>query len=184
MRGGAPLVLALALVPVSQRPGWRAAPAVLLAAVTATMIWMPRALFDDRSWCRELRLGKDALCVEQTTIATIEGTRALVDRFVHTGESVLIAPSYAGIYAALRLRAPNWDIYAISPMRQALEEQEIERLTRARTRLVILSGDAVDNRPELRFDATHPLTMEFLLQGFEVVPQSVLPPKFTVALAH
>ncbi len=184
-RGGAPLMLALIVIPALERPGWRAAPAVVLTAVLAAL-WpaIPLRLLPERVVeCRKVMVGKDRLCLQDDVAGIVEGARGLVARFVGPDESVLIAPYHQTLYPALGLKAPNWELYAIFPQDQQFELAEITRIEEAHTRLAILYTLPVDNRPELRYSATHPLIANSLLSRFMPVPQRALPPSF-VALVR
>jgi hypothetical protein len=194
-RGGAPLVLALALTPVCQRPRLRSVPAIGVAAALACMMpvqFHGRTIVGDftesplaywvgkKSHCEEATVGVDRLCVPEGTAWTIEGARALVARFVKPGDSVLIAPYDPGLYAVLGLRAPTWEIYPLFQATPRLELAEITRLEQAHTRLAIISMDYIDERPELHYTATHPMLAQFLVTRFAHVAQNALPPHFVV----
>lgn len=189
VRAGAPLMLALAVLPV-RRARWRFVPALLLAAVLAFISPLdlhgvrvvggspalsPLHWLDGRKNCRETTVGRDRLCVPDFTAQTVEGARALVNRFVRPGESALVVPFHAGLYPALGLKAPTWEIYPLFPATPAFEVDEIERIEKARTRLVIFSTFALDDRPDLHYSVTHPLITAYLSRSFSIVPQAALP---------
>ncbi len=190
-RGGAPLVLALTVMPVSRRNPWRLVPAVLLIAVLVCILVPERDTGGAAAFplvrgasepCRYTTVGTDRLCLSEWHAGIVESARSLVERFVRPGESVLIAPFDVGLYPALGLRAPHWEIYPLFPASPRLERDEIRRLEAARTRLAILSLIALDYRPELHYAVTHPLIAKYLQDTFAFVPQQELPPHLIIAL--
>ena len=105
----------------------------------------------------------------------IEGAREVVARFVGPGEAVYIAPFDLGLYPALGLKAPQWEIYPLFPASPAFEAEEIQRIEAARTKLAILSRAELDDRPELHFSATHPMITRYFGARFLVVNGTNLP---------
>jgi hypothetical protein len=180
-RGGAPLMLALALAPV-KHTRLRVAPAVAVVAALALLpAFSPVGWPQERKACRETTIGHTPLCVLGSSADLVEGARAMVERFVGPGESAFFAPHFPGLYSALNLKAPSWEIYGLLPVGRRIDEAEIERLERARTRLGIISMFELDGRPELRYDVTHPLTFGYLEQRFAIVQQPALrPPLFVL----
>lgn len=180
MRGGAPLMLALATTPVSNWPAWRALPAFMMVIVT--LIWLPEDSWAQGGACREARVGGDRLCIPDTTARIIEGTAALVQRYVTPGQAVMIAPAYPAIYAAMHLKAPNWEIYSAFPASRNFEQVEVKRIEAAATKLVVLSTYQFDGRPETRYNITHPIIWEYLDQAFPSIAQDFLPKEFRVGV--
>jgi len=195
IRAGAPLILALAIVPCSRRRGWRVLPALLLASalayirpidlhgvrvVTKEPSVSPADWLAERNYCQLIMAGTDRLCVEGHLAQTVEGARLLVGHFVRPGESVLVAPFDPGLYPLLGLKAPNWEIFALFPARPEFEMAEIRRIEAARTRLAIVAWWKLDGRPDLHFRATHPITTHYLTTRYELVREEVLPPGFLV----
>ncbi|MGA8889946.1 MAG: hypothetical protein WB493_00160 [Anaeromyxobacteraceae bacterium] len=105
----------------------------------------------------------------------VEGTRTLVRRHVGPGEAAFIAPHAPGLYAALGLRAPNWEIYQLFPATTGMQQEEIRRIEAAGTRLAIVALYDLDYRPDLRFDATHPVLWAHVKRVFPALGQDILP---------
>lgn len=195
IRAGAPLILALAIFPITQLPRWRALPAFLLAAVLVYVHPLhmsgvrvlgvapsvsPANWLSERTACQVIAVGGDELCVRADVARIVEGARTLVDRFGLEGQSVLITPFHPGLYAALGLRAPVWEIYALAPAQPLFEAAEIRRIEAAGTRLAIVSRIVIDGPSDLHFRATHPMITDYLSSRYEVLQQAVLPPAFDV----
>jgi hypothetical protein len=180
-RGGMPLVLALALLPVARGALRVAAPAATLVVVGLSLIsrggggGIPEP-------DREIVVGSDRLRVTAEIARTVEGARSLVERFVAPGETVFIAPFDVTLYPALGLRAPHWEIYPILPASASLQRAELARLDAARARLAIISLGGTDGQQELSFVATHALIANHLQATFVPVSQHLLPERFIVAL--
>ncbi len=195
IRAGAPVILALAIVPLGRHPRWRAVPALLVAAILAYIrpinlhgtsvvggepSLSPAEWLSERSDCRDIIAGADHLCVQRHIASAVEGARSLVDHFVHPGESVLIAPFDPGLYPVLGLKAPNWELFALFPAQPRFEIEEIQRIEAAHTRMAILAWYPLDGRPELHFSSTHPLISAYLSERYGIVEQDILPPSFVV----
>jgi hypothetical protein len=141
-------------------------PAVLLTAVLACIMApeqdteeLRRCPFSRRvnHSCRDTAVGTIVFACRTRSPCIVEGARALVQRFVRPGESVLIAPFDLGLYPALGLRALHWEIYPLFPASPRLEADEIRRMEERAHAPAILSLVALDNRPDLHYTATHPL---------------------------
>lgn len=65
-----------------------------------------------------------------------------------------------------------WEIYPLFPRSQAFEEKEIERIKAAQPAFAIIEDVPLDEREELRFKNSHPLTYRYIVESFEAVPQS------------
>lgn len=180
LRGGAPLVLAMALLPVSRNVVLRSLPGFATIAVLWVMLHVHWAGCDSRS--RTVIVGREPLCVQADAAMVIEASRALVAQYVRAGEAVFIAPYHVGLYPALGLKAPTWEIFAFGPRSAEFQREEIERLEAARTRLVIFFQPPIDPVPELFYTATHPVIAEYLRTNFAVLPQKLLPPEYLVLI--
>lgn len=180
LRGGTPLVLALALLPIARNPVVRALPGLAVIAVLWVMLHVHWYGCDDRS--RTVLVGREPLCVQPDAALVIEASRALVAQHVGPGESVFIAPYHVGLYPALGLKAPTWEVFAFGPRSAEFQQEEIGRLESARTRLVIFFQPPIDPLPELFYTATHPTVAEYLRTNFVLLPQTLLPPEYLVLI--
>ena len=190
VRTGTPLVLALVLVPVAGRPWVRALPSAALLLALSFMrpldmhgtrlaeevpLLSPAAWLSERDHCVAIDAGGDSICVPIGIAKFVEGTRTLVRKHVGPREAVFIAPHSPGLYAALGLKAPHWEIYQLFPASPQAQAEEIRRIEAARTSLAIVALYDLDYRPDRRFDATHPAITAHLNQQFRPLKQDLLP---------
>jgi len=190
VRAGTPVVLALVLVPIAQGSRALAVPGVALLLLLSFLrpldmegtrtAWpvpslSPADWLAERRECMSIDAGGDRVCVRTDVASLVEGTRTLVRRYVRPGEAAFIAPHAPGLYAALGLRAPNWEIYQLFPATTRMQQEEIRKIEAARTRLAIVAIYELDYRPDLRFDATHPAIWSHVTREFPAVRQDVLP---------
>jgi hypothetical protein len=190
VRAGTPLVLAIVLLPIARQSWARALPGLALLAALSFMrpldmhgtrlaaavpLLSPASWLSERAHCMAIDAGGDPVCVPTDVAALLEGTRTLVRKHVGPGEAVFIAPHSPGLYAALSLKAPHWEIYQLFPASPRAQAEEIRRMEAARTSLAIVAFYDLDYRPDLRFDATHPMVVAFLNQRFRPLNQDVLP---------
>lgn len=85
-------------------------------------------------------------------------------------DSFLAVPDAPALYAINRKKMPIWEIYALWPRDPAFEAAELARLKAAPPKVVFLSDYALDNRPELRYSRTHPLTYWWIMDNYQPLP--------------
>ena len=68
-----------------------------------------------------------------------------------------------------------WEIYAIFPRSEGFQRMEIERIKAANPGFVLIFDFPLDGRDELRFRNTHPLIHQYILDNFELLPDSPNP---------
>ncbi len=136
------------LVMIPMHPGWKC--------------------YASKQWV-EMEVTGNALMVEPGTAADLVMLKKLAKQFAPDTRSFIATPFWPGAYAALKRKAPMWEIYAISPRGKAFEELEIERIKAANPGFAIVYDHALDGRDELRFGNTHPITDRYIRDHFEPV---------------
>ena len=68
-----------------------------------------------------------------------------------------------------------WEIYALFPRPQAFEQAEIERIKIVKPGFALVFDLPLDGRDELRFRNTHPLIHQYILDNFQLLPNSPNP---------
>ena len=158
-------------------PGGTAAPraaairAVLLLAIGLVVVGPVRPGTASRvgtPW-PETRIGRDTLRIAPSTAADLAMVRHHVGPHAPGTRDVLVAPNWIGMYPALDLRAPVWEIYMLFPANERRQRAEIRRMEDAGVRLAIVRDGAFDGREARRFRNTHPLLQAWLDDGFRVV---------------
>lgn len=125
--------------------------------------------------CVNVEVSGSTLQVDRPIADEIALLRQLSEQYAPNGESFIAAPFWPGAYALLERQAPTWEIYALIPRSEAFEEKEIKRIKASNPAFVIILDIPLDGREELRFKNTHPLTYQYILDNFEVVPYSSNP---------
>jgi hypothetical protein len=98
--------------------------------------------------------------------------RRLVDQYAPDGRSFIITPFWPGAYALLERKSPIWEIYALFPRSETFQKAEIERIKAAKPGFALVIDLSLDGRDELRFQNTHPLIYQYILDHFDRVPYS------------
>lgn len=88
------------------------------------------------------------------------------------GDSVFFAPHYPGIYASLKMKFPTYDIYPITPRNIEFEKREIELLKKNSIGFAFIVDTPLDDKEELRFSRTHPLTFQYFIDNFDLIEKS------------
>ena len=68
-----------------------------------------------------------------------------------------------------------WEIYALFPRSEGFQQMEIERIKAANPGFVLIFDFPLDGREALRFRNTHPLIHQYILDNFELLPNSPNP---------
>lgn len=125
--------------------------------------------------CVNIDISGSNLQVDPGTASDVGLLRELADQYASDGRSFIATPFWPGAYALLERKSPTWEIYALFPRTQAFEQAEIERIKTARPGFVLVFDLPLDGRDELRFQNTHPLTHQYIMDHFELLPNSPNP---------
>ena len=67
------------------------------------------------------------------------------------------------------------EIYALFPRSESYQQLEIERIKAANPGFILIYDFPLDGREELRFRNTHALIHQYVLDNFELLPESPSP---------
>jgi hypothetical protein len=168
-----PLLVGLLTWPFAAGNARRAALVIgsAVAAATAFVLlpvqpgWMARA----PEWVGA-RVGADTLRLDPATAAQLAAASAAVATHAPGKRQVFVAPLWVGLYPALDLAAPHWELFGLFPRDEAFQRGEIARLQAADIRLALLQDQPVDGRDELRYANTHALTWRYVDANFARAP--------------
>lgn len=127
------------------------------------------------SQCVGIEISGNNLLVDPNTANDVELLRKLADRFAGDGQSFIVTPFWPGAYALLARKSPTWEIYALFPRSETFEKKEIERIRAAEPSFAFVLDFPLDGRDELRFRNTHPIIHQYILDNFELLPNSPNP---------
>jgi len=122
--------------------------------------------------CVNIEISGSNLQVDPGAASDIGLLRNLSDQYAPDGQSFIATPFWPGAYALLERKSPMWEIYALFPRSQAFELAEIERIETAQPGFALVFDLPLDGRDELRFRNTHPLIHQYILDNFELLPNS------------
>lgn len=95
-----------------------------------------------------------------------------INKNTNNGRSLYISPSRPGAYALLERKSPTWEVYAIYPRSEQFEKDELEKIKLADPEYALIIDEPLDNREDLYFHNTHPLTYKYFLNNYELLPES------------
>jgi hypothetical protein len=172
-----PLLLGSLVLLATQRPKvmWSLALMLCGASLWVTYIVHPGwQCHDSKQWV-DIKISGSNLVVDQGTANEVALLRKLADKYAPAGRSFIAAPSWPGAYALIERKSPMWEIYALFPRSQAFQLAEIGRIKVARPGFALVLDLPLDGRDELRFQNTHPLIYQYILDHFERLSDSPSP---------
>lgn len=181
-QGGFPLILGIMVWVFTERPTWFW-PTIGILVVSSALIFVqvqPRLQCRQITDCRATQVGPDILSVPNQTADEISLLIQMRNDFVANDETLLIAPFWPGAYAMLGLKAPVWDIYAIWPRNDALQQREIQRIAAATPRAVIIMNKGMDDQSALRYSLSHRLVYTYLLETYDQIREYTTLPGYTI----
>jgi len=119
--------------------------------------------------CQPVELGGNRIAVDPRTASDLAMLNKLADAYAPNHQEILVMPFWPGAYSALNRKSPPWEIYALFPRTRQFELAEIERIKAANPGFALVIDAALDDREELRFRNTHPLTYQYIVENFEPV---------------
>jgi hypothetical protein len=129
--------------------------------------------FDNQ--CVKTEISGSQLSVPPDVADDVGLLRRLADEYAADGRSFVATPFWPGAYPLFGKKSPMWAIYALQPRSDAAQQLEIERIKAANPGFILLYDFPLDGREELRFRNTHPLVHQFVLDNFELFPNSPNP---------
>jgi hypothetical protein len=122
--------------------------------------------------CVNVDISGSKLLVDPSSANEIALLRKLAHQYAPNGQSFIATPFWPGAYALLERRSPMWEIYALFPRPKSFEQKELERIRAAAPRFALVFDAPLDGREELRFRNTHPLINQYILNNFDLLPDS------------
>jgi len=161
------LIGALAIAACATRYTRLAIVAALLASsAVVTLPMHPGWVAQHEGGWKNIQILRDPLLVDPDTAANHELLTTLTDRYAKDGRSFIATPNWPGAYAAFERKSPMWEIFALFPRSPAFEEKEIARIRLSQPGFAVVMDFALDDRDELRFRNTHPLTERYIREHF------------------
>lgn len=118
----------------------------------------------------------DELRLEPVTAAHVDKIQQVFDDHVPSGERyVFMAPTYPALYPILDKLSPTWGIYFLWPGSLESQTRILRDLEAKNVRWMFIVEAPIDNRPELRFQNSHPLVWRYVLDHCERIPTPTLP---------
>jgi hypothetical protein len=125
--------------------------------------------------CVNIEISDSQLSVDANTASDIALLRKLVAEYAPNGQSFIATPFWPGAYPLFERKSPMWEIYALFPRSESFQLLEIERIKAANPGFILIFNFPLDGREELRFRNTHPLIHQYILDNFEMLPDSPNP---------
>ena len=167
------LIGCLALLATAEaRASWPLAMMLCAASLLVMLPLHPGWECRGRDRCLDVEISGSNLRIDRGTANQIALLRELADRYAPNGQSFIAVPFQVSAYPLLRRRSPMWEIYPLFPRPEAFEKKEIERIKAAQPAFAIVEEVPLDDREELRFKNTHPLTYRYIVENFDAVPHS------------
>lgn len=132
--------------------------------------WQCRA---DR--CVDVEISHSTLQVDPGAARDVSLLRNLASEYAPHGQSFIAVPYWPGAYALLGRKSPVWEIYPLFPRPEAFEREEIKRIQAAKPGFALIFDMPLDGHEALRFQNTHPLTYQYILDNFDPVAGSPSP---------
>ena len=119
--------------------------------------------------CVEIDVGHDKIVVRPRVKEDLDFVKSLVEEYAQKGENILVVPFWPGVYPALNIRNPVWELYALTPQSEIFELAEIERIKSAKVAFVLIMDIKLDDDSSLLYENTHPLIFDYIKNNFERV---------------
>lgn len=139
---------------------------IAMGSMYVTHIYHPGWICHQKNSCVDIKISDNSLQVDSSTAQVIRSLRQLAYMYASDQKQFLVAPFWPGAYALLGRKSPTWDIYALFPNPEDLEEAEIERIRIAAPGFVVIVDSAIDGREELRFRNLHPLIYRYVSEHY------------------
>jgi hypothetical protein len=167
-QGVYPLLIAC-LVLLSMQSGrikWGLSFLLLLGSVGAMFAVQPGWQCFERR-CVGVEISESMIQVRPAVQKELTLLHQLVERYAPDGKNFIAAPFWPGAYAVFERESPMWEIYAFFPRSEAFQKTEIERIQAYDPAFVIILDFPLDGRDDLRFQHTHPLIYQYILDHFD-----------------
>jgi TRAP-type C4-dicarboxylate transport system permease small subunit len=140
----------------------------LLVMVHFHPAWQCRA----NKQCVNIVISDTEVSVDARTASEIALLKKLVAKHAPDGQSFITTPFWPGAYPLFERKSPMWEIYALFSRSESFQQLEIERIKVANPGFILIFDFPLDGREELRFRNTHALIHRYILDNFEMLPDS------------
>jgi hypothetical protein len=120
----------------------------------------------------------DTIWLDPRVARFIKRIKSLNDHLIAPTEGLVLGPHFPGFYSILERKSPLWEIYFLLPATPVRQGEMIARLRDERVNWAIIHDARLDGRDDLRFPKTHPILWKHLMDDFESIPTSDLPPSY------
>jgi hypothetical protein len=141
------------------------------ASLWVTVVYQPGWRCRTGKWVK-MEISGSELLIDPVTARDVALIRRLVQRYAPDGRAFIATPFWPCAYALMGQKSPMWEIYALFPRSEAFEQGEIERIKAARPGFVLIVDYPLDGRDALRFQNSHPLIHQYIMDHFERVSDS------------
>jgi hypothetical protein len=170
-------------IELSRRLRLAIAGSVLAASVVVMLPEQPGYYSWRYGGWRNVRVGADMLKVPPEQASNLSLLKTLADRYAPNGRTFLATPFWPGAYAVLERKAPIWEIYALFPQSESVQEKEIARIRAAKPGFAIVLDLALNGREDLRYRNTHPLIERYIRTAFRPIEEIGTPQELQVYVA-
>jgi len=164
-----PLLVGCLVIFATQRAKikWPLAIVLCIASLWVLPVFHPGWQCQFKKQCVRIEISRNNLLVDSRTANEILLLRNLAHQYTSDNQSFIAVPFLPGAYALLDRKSPMWEIFPVWPRSQAFEQEEIKRIKTSMPGFVIVLDYPLDGRDELRFQNTHPLIQQYILDHFE-----------------
>ncbi len=172
-----PLLIGCLVLLAAQSPKikWPLALMLCGASLWVTHVSHPGWQCDASKQCVSIEISGDELGVAPDVANDVHLLRKLTDEYAPDGRSFIATPFWPGAYALLGKKSPMWEIYPLFPRNEGFQQEEIERIKIANPGFILVYDWPLDGREELRFRNTHSLIHRYIVDNFELLPDSPNP---------
>lgn len=125
--------------------------------------------------CVNIEIPGSELSVGAGTASEFALLRKLAAQYAPNGQNFIATPFWLGAYPLLERKSPMHEIYALFPRSESYQQLEIERIKSANPGVILIFNFPLDGREELRFRNTRALIHQYVLDNFELLPESPSP---------
>lgn len=151
---------------------WFFSSCLCVASIYVVCVQHPGWLCMTSIRCEPVEISGAELMVDTATVADVVMLRKLADAYAPDGRSFLAVPFWPGAYALLERKSPMWEIYPLFSRSETFQRSEIERIKSAFPGFALIFDLALDGDNALKFQNTHPLIYQYIVDNFQPVDQA------------
>ena len=152
----------------------------LLLTFTAASLWImypfhPGGYCHKTKQCVSVEISGSQILMDPGFAADVALLRNLVKEYAPNGRSFITTPTWPGAYAVMEQKSPIWDIYALLPRDEEIENREIERIKASSPGFIFIHDFPLDGREDRRYRNLHPIIYQYIVNHYKPVPNSPSP---------